>query len=118
MILSSRIELRLPTGKFQASTMEISLLQLEVESFPRRMAFSNWMLRMSQSNIIESYSWKTIVSTSFELTLPNRKFQPSAWWNSIHSPEDQSLPRIISYSLTRKLEICPRQVIFDLSAGR
>jgi hypothetical protein len=51
MILSTRIELCLPTGKFQASTMEISILRPEVESFPRRMAFSDWMLRMSQSNI-------------------------------------------------------------------
>jgi len=118
MILSTRIELCLPTGKFQASTMEISLLRPEVKSFPSRMAFSNWMLRMSQSNIIESYSRKVIVSTSFELTLSNRKFQSSAWWNSILSPEDQSLPRIIAYSLTRQLEISPSQAIFALPAGR
>jgi hypothetical protein len=51
MIISTRIELCLPTGKFQASTMEISILRPQVESFPRRMAFSDWMFRMSQSNI-------------------------------------------------------------------
>jgi hypothetical protein len=51
MILSTRIELCLPTGKLQASNMEISILGPEVECFPRRMAFSDWMLRMSQSNI-------------------------------------------------------------------
>ena len=67
---------------------------------------------------IASYSRKVIVSTSFELTLSNRKFQSSAWWNSILSPEDQSLPRRIAYSLTRKLEITPSQVIFALPAGR
>ena len=73
---------------------------------------------MSQSNIIESYSRNVIVSTSFELTLSNRKFQSSACSNSILSPEDKSLPRKIAYSLTRLLEISPSQVIFTLLAGR
>jgi len=73
---------------------------------------------MSQSHSIESYSRKVIVSNSFELTLSNRKFQSSAWWNSILSPDDQSLPRRIAYSLTRKLEITPSQVIFALPAGK
>jgi hypothetical protein len=118
MILSTRIELFLPTGKFQASTMEISLLRPDVESVPSRMVFPNAMLRMSQLNIIEFYSRKVRVATSFELTIWNRKFQSSSWRNSILSPEDQSLPRIITYSLTRKLEISPSQVIFALPAAR
>jgi hypothetical protein len=117
-ILSTTIELCLPTGKFQPSPTEISILLPEVECFPRRMALSNWMLRMSQSNIIESYTRKVIVSTSFELTLLKRKFQSSAWWNSIFSLDEEFLPRRIAYSLTRKLEISPSQVICDLPAGR
>jgi hypothetical protein len=101
MILSTRIEPCLPTGKILASSMEMSILRPEVESFRRRKAFSNWMLGMSKSNIIKSYNWKVIVSTSFELTVSNRKFQSSAWWNRILSPEDPSHPRRIEYSLTR-----------------
>jgi hypothetical protein len=53
-ILSITVELCLPTGKFQASATEMSILRLEVESFPRRIAFSDSKLRMSQSNIIQS----------------------------------------------------------------
>jgi hypothetical protein len=98
--------------------MEISILQPEVEYIPRIMAFCDWMVGMSQLNIIKSYNLKVIVSTSFELTLSNRKFQSAAWRNSIFSPEDQYLPRRIAYSLNRKLEISPSQVIFTLQAGR
>jgi len=117
-ILSSTVELCLPTGKCQASAREISILRPEVESFPRRMVFSEWNLRMSQSNSTESYRRKVIVATSFELTLSNRKFQSSAWWNLILSPEDQSLRRRIPYSLTGKFKISPSQVIFALPGGR
>jgi hypothetical protein len=73
MILSTRIELCLPTGKCQASTMEISILQPEVESFPRRMAFSDWMLRMSQSNIYYSQIFSGWVEV--KATLPTGKME-------------------------------------------
>ena len=83
MIVSTRIELCHPNGKCQATTMEISILWPDVESFPSRIAFSDWMLGMCQSNIITSYNRNLIVSTTFEFTLSNRTFQSSAWWNSI-----------------------------------
>jgi len=52
MILFTTVELCLLSGKFQASAREISILLPEVESFPRRMAFSDWKLRMSLSQIV------------------------------------------------------------------
>jgi hypothetical protein len=52
MIPSTTVELCLLSGKFQASAREISILRPEVESFPRRMAFSDWKLRMSLSQIV------------------------------------------------------------------
>jgi len=42
MILSTSVELSLLTGKFQAAARESSILRPEVESFPRRMVFSDW----------------------------------------------------------------------------
>jgi hypothetical protein len=47
MILSTTVTLCLLTGKFEASAREISILQPEVKSFPRRMVFSDWKLRIS-----------------------------------------------------------------------
>jgi len=52
MILSTTVELCLPSGKFQASAREISILRTEVESFPRKMAFSDWKLTMSLSQMV------------------------------------------------------------------
>jgi hypothetical protein len=52
MILSTTVELCLLIGKLQASAREISILRPEVESFPRRMAFCNWKLRMSLRQLV------------------------------------------------------------------
>jgi len=52
MILSTTVELCLPTGKFQASAMEVSILRPKVESFSRSTLFSDWKLRMSFTKIV------------------------------------------------------------------
>jgi hypothetical protein len=52
IILSTTVELCLPTGKFKNSATEIAILWLEVESFSKRMAFSNWKLRMAVTQIV------------------------------------------------------------------
>jgi len=52
MILSTTVELCLPTGKFQASAKDNLILRPEIESFPRRIASSDWKLTMSLSQIV------------------------------------------------------------------
>jgi hypothetical protein len=52
MILFTMNELCLPTGKLHDTAKEISILQLEVEASPIRIALADWQLNMDVSQIV------------------------------------------------------------------